>query len=86
VPYFKKAAHLLKTCTAETYFKWVKGHNGDQGNEECNRLAKEGANKPQPDILNLDIPKEFNLQGVKLASLTQATTYKGKKEWKPLRE
>ncbi len=33
---FKRAAYLLKCCTTTTHFKWVKGHNGDQGNEECN--------------------------------------------------
>ncbi|KAN0115797.1 Ribonuclease H-like domain containing protein, partial [Russula decolorans] len=43
--FFKRAAYLLKSRTATTHFKWVKGHNGDHGNEESNRLAKEGADK-----------------------------------------
>ena len=74
---FKMAAFLLKKRTATTHFKWVKGHSGDQGNEECDRLAKKGANKPTPDELNLDIPPTFNLQGAKLSALLQATTYQG---------
>ena len=76
-PLFKKAVHVLKQRIATTSFQWIKGHDGIQGNEESDRLAKEGANKPTPDILNLDIPNEFDLQGAKLATLTQALAYKG---------
>ena len=57
--------------------KWVKVHARDEGNEGSNVLAKQGANKQQPDPLNLDIPKKLDIQGAKLATLTQATTYKG---------
>jgi ribonuclease HI len=38
--FFKKAIYLLKKHTAETHFKWVKGHSENKGNNECNRLAK----------------------------------------------
>jgi ribonuclease HI len=76
-PYFKKAAYLLKRRTATTTFKWVKGHEGTIGNEESDHLAKEGARKEELDILELDVPKEFDLQGAKLATLTQATAYQG---------
>jgi ribonuclease HI len=75
--FFKRAAYLLKRRTATTHFKWVKGHNGDQGNEECDQLAKIGADKPLQDQLNLDIPVTFDLQGAKLTALTQATAYRG---------
>jgi hypothetical protein len=61
----------------------VKGHEGDQGNEESDRLAKEGAEKEDPDHLDWEIPKEFDLQGAKLSALTQATAYKGILEKKP---
>ena len=76
-PLFKKAAYLLKRRSAPTLFKWVKGHSGDEGNEGSDQLAKEGAEKANPDELNLKIPKEFNLQGAKLATLSQAIAYKG---------
>lgn len=75
--FFKCTAYLLKKCTVMTSFQWVKGHRGNLGNEESDNFAKEGANKHTPDILSLDIPKEYNLQGVKLATLSQAVAYKG---------
>ena len=74
---FKKAAFLLRKRTAPTTLKWVKGHEGDQGNEESNKLAKEGASKEIPDILDLEVPINFDLQGAKLSTLTQAIAYRG---------
>ena len=76
-PFFKKAAYLLKRRTARTSFKWIKGHTGDLGNEGSDRLAKEGAEKNEPDTLDLEIPKSFDLQGAKLSTLNQKTAYKG---------
>jgi len=76
-PLFKKAAHLLRLRTVKTTFQWIKGHNGTVGNEESDCLAKLGANKQDPDELDLEIPPEFNIQGAKLATLTQAMAYKG---------
>jgi ribonuclease HI len=81
--FFKKAAATLKQRIATTTFKWVKGHNSIQGNEEADRLAKEGADKPDPDIVDTTIPKEFDLQGAKLATISQSTAYKGILERKP---
>jgi ribonuclease HI len=74
---FRKVAHLLRKRSARTTFLWTKGHNGTIGNEESDRLAKQGANKPVPDALNLDIPAEFDTQGAKLTALTQAKAYRG---------
>lgn len=76
-PFFQRAAYLLRRRTATTTFQWVKGHDGVEGNEQCDRLAKEGAAKPAPDTLDLKIPNTFNVQGAKLATLTQAKAYRG---------
>jgi ribonuclease HI len=78
--WFKRAAYLLRRRTAQTRFKWVKGHNGELGNERSDHLAKEGANKENEDEISLDIPAHFDLQGAKLSALTQATAYKGIRE------
>lgn len=80
--FFKRAAFLLRSRTATTNFKWVKGHNGNLGNEQSDQLARNGANKPEADILPLEIPNEFDLQGAKLATITQATAYRGIRERK----
>lgn len=69
--FFKWVAFLLNKRMAVMTFQWVKGHSGNTGNEECDSLAKEGANKDKPDLLPLDIPSQYNLQGAKLASCIQ---------------
>jgi hypothetical protein len=52
-------------------------YNGTQGNKESDLLAKQGAEKPNADDLNLEIPIDFDLQGTKLSTLTQAKVYRG---------
>jgi len=67
----------MRYQSVKTTMKWVKGHDGVQRNEGSDALAKQGANKQTPDTLNLEIPPEFDVQGVKLPTLTQVTAYKG---------
>jgi len=81
--FFKRAAYLLRRRTAPTYFKWVKGHDGNDGNEQSDRLAKEGAINPTPDVLDLSVLDNFNVQGAKLRSLTQALAYRGIRNSRP---
>jgi len=76
-PFFQRAAYLLRRCTAATTFRWVKGHDGVEGNEQSDRLAKEGAANPFINELDLSVPDNFNVQGAKLTSLTQSLAYKG---------
>jgi RNase H len=83
---FKKAAHLLKCRTATTHFKWIKGHNGNQGNEESDALAKQGAEKEAPDEIDLSIPMEYDIQGTKMSTITQAIAYQGIMTRKPRRD
>ena len=83
---FQKAAYLLRQRTAITSFKWVKGHQGNLGNEESDKLAKNGAEKDLPDQIDLQIPDEFLTQGAKLQALDQATAYQGIRQIKSRKE
>ena len=56
---------------------WIKGHNNILGNEESDRLAKDSANQDVPTQIDLRIPIEFDLQGAKLATISQSIAYKG---------
>ena len=67
----------MRHRSARMTLQWIKGHDRIQGNEESDTLAKQGMNKWNPDLLNLEIPKEFNIQGAKLSALMQATAYRG---------
>ena len=57
--------------------QWVKGHNGETGNEEADKLAKEGASLPEIRDIDLSIPPKFNLTGAKLETMSQSILYKG---------
>lgn len=74
---FRAAAYQLRKRSATTHFRWVKGHSGNEGNERADKLAGEGAQRDQPDELDLRIPPEFDPQGARLVTITQATAYAG---------
>ncbi|KAF8545795.1 RnaseH-domain-containing protein [Imleria badia] len=74
-PWFQSAAYLLRRRAASTYFKWVKGHTGERGNEEADQLANEGVRREPPDNIDTLVPDNFRTQGIKLLTATQALTY-----------
>jgi len=67
----------MQQCSAPTAFKWIKGHNGHLGNEKVDQLANDGARKNEYDNIDTYVPKNFDLQGAKLASISQHLAYKG---------
>jgi ribonuclease HI len=83
--FIKATVYHLRKQSVQTNFIWVKGHTGQEGNEQADILAKEGANKPQPDTLDLTILDEFNLQGTKLSVISQALAYRGIREQKTIK-
>ncbi|TFK79180.1 hypothetical protein K466DRAFT_610662 [Polyporus arcularius HHB13444] len=70
------AVAKIRMRSAHTILKWIKGHNGHLGNEEADRLAARGVDKPCEDSLSVHIPPQFRVSGAKLQALTQKLAYK----------
>ncbi|KAI0094524.1 RnaseH-domain-containing protein [Irpex rosettiformis] len=77
---FRSAAYHLRKRSAITTFEWVKGHNGNLGNEGADELAAQGAQQAQSDNIDLTVPDQWNLTGAKLLGITQAIAYTGIKQ------
>ena len=82
---FQRIAYALDTRGAKTTFKWIKGYSGDEGNENADKKAEEGANKEKEDTIDLRIPKEYELEGAKLNKLTQKLAYMHIQEQKQIK-
>jgi hypothetical protein len=61
---------------APTTFQWIKGHAGHIGNEKADQLALTGMTRPEPDIIDTYVPRNFDLQGTKLSEITQQLAYR----------
>jgi hypothetical protein len=70
----------MRTRKGTTSFQWIKGHNGEEGNEDADKLVAEGAWLPQLDILGLTIPSGTTHTGAKLSKLLQRDVYIGIKQ------
>ena len=73
---WKYLAYLLRKRRAKTKFKWVKAHDGEEGNEKADQKANEGANKDEKTKIDLTINKKFEIRGARLQTLTQAQAYR----------
>ncbi|OSD06063.1 RnaseH-domain-containing protein [Trametes coccinea BRFM310] len=78
---FQEAIALLRSRSAPTTLRWVKGHKGTQGNEEADKLAGEGANMDR-QYLPIALPpqNEYLRKGMLLSAATQRMLYWGIRE------
>lgn len=65
---------------AVTYFTKVKGHSGLEGNDGADRLANDGALKPNADDIDLSAADIIRRAGASLRHMTQALAYRSIRE------
>ncbi|KDQ32355.1 hypothetical protein PLEOSDRAFT_1034309 [Pleurotus ostreatus PC15] len=78
----RRTISALRDRRGDTFFKWVKGHQGDYMNEGADALAGQGCEEEYPRIEFQEVNAEIGSSGAMLQNLDQATAYKGIRESK----
>jgi ribonuclease HI len=75
-PLLQAATAALRRRTAPTILTKVKAHHGIEGNEGADSLAKEGLLRPRPAVIDLTVPENLKLPGIRLSTASQSLIYK----------
>ncbi|KAJ8455816.1 hypothetical protein ONZ51_g12320 [Trametes cubensis] len=82
----KDVVARLRSRSAPTTLRWVKGHAGLEGNEKADELAAIAVEQPRPYMPRaLPPPTEYLKEGAELAELTQKIAYAGIRQDKNLK-
>jgi ribonuclease HI len=74
---FKTIIAWIRWRRGKTYLRWTRGHNGTVGNEEADRLAGEGARRPQVTTDGDQPPAQDDTNpGATLAKMEQRDFYR----------
>ena len=66
----------LRGRSAITTFQWVKGHTGCMGNENADKLAKEGVESNGSTTPLPPAQRDYLIPGLKLSAMTQKVAYR----------
>ncbi|EIW54203.1 uncharacterized protein TRAVEDRAFT_132658 [Trametes versicolor FP-101664 SS1] len=84
-PIIRNLVGLLRTRSAPTTFRWVKGHARVHGNEEADALAASGARLDRPHLpVYRPAPERYIVRGASMLYLTQKAAYLGIRSWNGL--
>lgn len=77
---FKNIVAWVRYRSNTTKIVWIKGHNGNKGNDEADKLAGVGATLPPTDTTGPPAPTNTIPSGAKLSELAQRDFYYGIKK------
>ena len=73
---WEELLYRLRQRRGPTVFRWVKGHDKEEGNEMADKLAEEGTRKVQEDVITYFKDKKFTVRGARLSEMTQKKAYR----------
>lgn len=77
---FRAILAALRKRGAPTYFQWVKGHDGNFGNNQADQAAQSASRLEEPLELQPFEDPRYLLSGLQISTMTQKLLYRGIRE------